>query len=388
MSPVFAPDGSVVGVSSIAHDLTEGSRLVEAKRRAEQQAEESLSILDTLQSSAPVGFSFVDRDFKFVRVNAKAAAINGVSVEDHLGRKMAEVIPQFWPQLESSYRSTLTRGEPILNVEVVSETAEDPGRLHSWLESLYPVRVNGQVIGVGAVFVDITELKEAEQTQNDLTNELRYQALHDSLTGLPNRTLIIDRAEQMLARGRRNNAATGALFIDLDNFKDINDTLGHRVGDQLLVELSRRLTSALRDTDTVGRLGGDEFVVLTESLAISGELEEAGQTGEGKLADAISTVIAERILELLKEPFVLGDNQTLHTVTASIGIASGPRATAEELLRDADVALYAAKAAGKQRYTVFQPEMRRAVESHVGLQTDLALAIDRDRVLSRLSAHI
>ncbi len=378
MSPVFAPDGSVVGVSSIAHDLTEGSRLVEAKRRAEQQAEESLSILDTLQSSAPVGFSFVDRDFKFVRVNAKAAAINGVSVEDHLGRKMAEVIPQFWPQLESSYRSTLTRGEPILNVEVVSETAEDPGRLHSWLESLYPVRVNGQVIGVGAVFVDITELKEAEQTQNDLTNELRYQALHDSLTGLPNRTLIIDRAEQMLARGRRNNAATGALFIDLDNFKDINDTLGHRVGDQLLVELSRRLTSALRDTDTVGRLGGDEFVVLTESLAISGELEEAGQTGEGKLADAISTVIAERILELLKEPFVLGDNQTLHTVTASIGIASGPRATAEELLRDADVALYAAKAAGKQRYTVFQPEMRRAVESHVGLQTDLALAIDRD----------
>ena len=140
VSPVFAPDGSVVGVSSIAHDLTEGSRLVEAKRRAEQQAEESLSILDTLQSSAPVGFSFVDRDFKFVRVNAKAAAINGVSVEDHLGRKMAEVIPQFWPQLESSYRSTLTRGEPILNVEVVSETAEDPGRLHSWLESLYPVR--------------------------------------------------------------------------------------------------------------------------------------------------------------------------------------------------------------------------------------------------------
>jgi diguanylate cyclase (GGDEF)-like protein/PAS domain S-box-containing protein len=378
VSPVLGPDGSVVGVSAIAHDRTERSRLTEAMRQAEQEAAETLSILDTLQSSAPVGFSFVDRDFRFVRVNEKAAAINGVLVRDHLGRTMAEVIPQFWPQLELSYRGVLTRGEPILNVEVASETAEDPGRLHFWLESLYPVRVQGEIIGVGAVFVDVTELKEAEQTQKDLTNELRYQALHDSLTGLPNRTLIIDRAEQMLARGRRTNAATGALFIDLDNFKDINDTLGHRVGDQLLVELARRLTSALRETDTVGRLGGDEFVVLTESLPMVGGSGEAGQPGEATSADIVSTVTAKRILELLLEPFALGDNQSLHTVTASIGIATGPRATAEELLRDADVALYEAKAAGKQRYTLFQPEMRRAVESHVELQMDLGLAVERD----------
>jgi diguanylate cyclase (GGDEF)-like protein len=182
----------------------------------------------------------------------------------------------------------------------------------------------------------------------------------------------------MLARGRRNKVATGALFIDLDNFKDINDTLGHRVGDELLVELARRLTSALRETDTVGRLGGDEFVVLTESLPMVGGSEKTGQPGEGTSADIVSTVAAERILELLREPFSLGDNQSLHTVTASIGIATGPRATAGELLRDADVALYEAKAAGKQRYTLFQPEMRRAVESHVELQMDLGSAVGRD----------
>ena len=362
----------------IAHDRTERSRLTEAMRQAEQEAAETLSILDTLQSTAPVGFSFVDPDFRFVRVNEKAAAINGVSVQDHLGRTMAEVIPQFWPQLEPSYRGVLTRGKPMLNVEVASETAEDPGRLHYWLESLYPVRVQGEVIGVGAVFVDITELKEAEQSQSDLTSELRYQALHDSLTGLPNRTLILDRAEQMLARGRRNNVATGALFIDVDNFKDINDTLGHRVGDELLVELARRLTSALRDTDTVGRLGGDEFVVLTESLPTVGRSAEAGQRGEGPSGDTVLTATAERILELLREPFALGDNQSLHTVTASIGIATGPRATAGELLRDADVALYEAKGAGKQRYTLFQPGMRQAVEIHVELQMDLGLAVERD----------
>jgi len=381
VSPVLGPDGSVVGVSSIVHDRTETSRLAKVMRQAEKEAAESLSILDTLQSSAPVGFSFVDREFRFVRVNEKAAAINGVLVKDHLGRTMAEVIPQFWPQLEPSYKAVLGRGEPILNVEVASETAEDPGRLHFWLESLYPVTVHGEIIGVGAVFVDVTEIKEAEQTQSDLTKELRHQALHDSLTGLPNRTLIIDRVEQMLVRGRRNNVTTGALFIDLDNFKDINDTLGHRVGDQLLGEVARRLTSALRETDTVGRLGGDEFVVLTEGLPGSGGSEETGQPGEETPADTASIAVAERILEALRGPFALGDNQSLHTVTASIGIATGPRPTAEELLRDADVALYEAKAAGKQRYTVFQPEMRWAVESHVELQKDLGRAVERDEFL-------
>ena len=163
VSPVFGPDGSVVGVSSIVHDRTETFLLTEAMRQAEKEAAESLSILDTLQSSAPVGFSFVDRDFRFVRVNEKAAAINGIQVEDHLGRTMAEVIPQFWPQLEPSYKAVLGRGEPILNVEVASETAEDPGRLHFWLESLYPVTVHGEIIGVGAVFVDVTEQKAVEQ---------------------------------------------------------------------------------------------------------------------------------------------------------------------------------------------------------------------------------
>ena len=163
VSPVLGPDGSVVGVSSIAHDRTETFLLTEAMRQAEKMAAESLSILDTLQSSAPVGFSFVDREFRFVRVNEKAAAINGVLVKDHLGRTMAEVIPQFWPQLEPSYKAVLGRGEPILNVEVASETAEDPGRLHFWLESLYPVTVHGEVIGVGAVFVDVTEQKAVEQ---------------------------------------------------------------------------------------------------------------------------------------------------------------------------------------------------------------------------------
>jgi len=228
---------------------------------------------------------------------------------------------------------------------------------------------------VGAIFVDVTEQKEAEQTQSDLTSELRHQALHDSLTGLPI-------GPSSLTAQSRCSLVVGVTtwrprsFIDVDNFKDINDTLGHRVGDELLVELARRLTLALRETDTVGRLGGDEFVVLTESLPWSA-VGRVGPTWRGTIRRHRFDQNRRAHTRAFREPFALGDNQSLHAVTASIGIATGPRATVEELLRDADVALYEAKGAGKQRYTLFQPGMRRAVESHVELQKDLGLAVER-----------
>ena len=182
----------------------------------------------------------------------------------------------------------------------------------------------------------------------------------------------------MLARGRRNNVATGGLFIDVDNFKDINDTLGHRVGDELLVELARRLTSALRDTDTVGRLGGDEFVVLTESLPMVGGSGEAGQPGERHISGHRFDRDRRAHTRAFREPFALGDNQSLHSVTASIGIATGPRATAEELLRDADSLSTRQRPLESSATPCSNPEMRRAVESHVELQKDLGLAVERD----------
>ena len=386
MSPIHGSDGSVIGTVRTGQDQSERSRLTAAIHRSEKQAAESLSVLDILQSAAPIGFSFVDCDFRFLRVNEKAAAINGLSVEEHLGRTMAEVIPQFWPQLERAYKRVLRRGEPLLDVEVSSETAEDPGRVHSWIESLYPVRVDGEIIGVGAVFVDITERKEAERIQLSLTDALRHQALHDSLTGLPNRALIMDRAEQMLARGRRHKMGTAVLYLDIDNFKDINDTLGHQVGDQLLIELADRLVAVLRDTDTVGRIGGDEFVVLMESPEEVIEPAGSGPLEGGAPGATAATLIAERILAVLREPFDLGGS--LYSITASIGIAAGPRDSAGDLLRDADVALYEAKACGKQRFVLFHPAMQRAAESHLELQMDLRAAVEPRRVLPRVPADL
>ena len=187
------------------------------------------------------------------------------------------------------------------------------------------------------------------------TGQLRHQALHDALTGLPNRALIMDRAEQMLAHARANGTEASAMFIDLDGFKGVNDTFGHPVGDELLRVVAARITNVLRETDTIGRLGGDEFVVLVEGGAER---------------------IATRILDTLREPFDLGTGSPI-SITTSIGIASGDREAAKDLLRDADIALYEAKGAGRNRYAEFRHEMHIAAHDRLALETDLRGAIAR-----------
>jgi diguanylate cyclase (GGDEF)-like protein len=191
--------------------------------------------------------------------------------------------------------------------------------------------------------------------------ELAFLATHDPLTGLPNRTLILDRVEQMLARSRRNQTPVAALFIDIDNFKGINDTLGHSIGDELLRAVAARLEGVVRDVDALGRLGGDEFVVISEDLSLAAGAE----------------LIAERLLEALQHPFTLGAGQeTRVTVTASVGIATGEGTSAEDLLRDADIAMYRAKWDGKARYAVFESGMQDAMQSNMELEMDLREALE------------
>ena len=217
------------------------------------------------------------------------------------------------------------------------------------------LRDRPSVAGYVANVRDMTERKEVE----DL---LAHQALHDPLTGLPNRTLILDRAGQMLVRARRELRSVAALFIDLDNFKDINDTLGHEAGDKLLRAVATRFSATLRASDTVGRLGGDEFVVLAEGVSL----------------DAGPEVVAERLQDMLREPFrIEGHEGTPLTLSASVGIAAGDRESAEELFRDADIALYRAKALGKNRFASFEPEMQAAVLDRLELKRDLESALAR-----------
>jgi diguanylate cyclase (GGDEF)-like protein len=222
---------------------------------------------------------------------------------------------------------------------------------------------------LNVTLVRMCESFEAERQSADdelgrRQEELAFMATHDSLTGLPNRTLILDRVEQMLVRSRRNHTPVAALFIDLDNFKSINDTLGHDAGDELLRAVAARLDGVVRATDALGRLGGDEFVVIAEDLSLAAGPE----------------LVAERLLEALKQPFTLGapDGATTLMVTASVGIAAGERTSAGDLLRDADIAMYRAKWDGKNRYVVFETVMQDAVQRRMQLEMDLRGALQND----------
>ncbi len=237
-----------------------------------------------------------------------------------------------------------------------------------WLSPTY----QGLAVMVGGILLSLLVFSlvqvlargraRALQMVAEKTDELRYQALHDGLTGLPNRSLIIDRADRLLARGRRERSQVAAMFLDLDDFKTVNDTFGHAVGDELLQAVVERISGTLREVDTFGRLGGDEFIVL---------LEDDGRS-------ALPELVAERLLEVLREPFhldVLGDGAL--SLTASIGIAQGDRASGQDLLRDADIALYEAKTAGKHRFAIFRDEMHASVHERLALELDLHGALER-----------
>jgi diguanylate cyclase (GGDEF)-like protein len=210
-----------------------------------------------------------------------------------------------------------------------------------------------------ALFLLGTGRARAMRLVSEKTGELEFQALHDGLTGLPNRMLVMDRLGHALARSARVTHPVAVLFIDFDGFKTVNDTFGHGAGDQLLRAIARRLSDLIRDADTVGRLGGDEFVVLLEP----GDARPSPER------------VAERILELMNLPIELGPGVEVR-LTASIGIAMGLRESTEELLRDADLALYSAKQAGKNRFVVFEDAMQTEVADRHALELDLKRAIE------------
>ena len=214
---------------------------------------------------------------------------------------------------------------------------------------------------VGGLVLNMRDVTERKQ----LEAQLAYQAFHDALTGLANRTLFTERVGQAIGRAREGTGAPPAvLFIDLDDFKTVNDTLGHAAGDQLLVTVAERLTGCLRATDTAARFGGDEFAILLESSD-----------------EQRATTVARRVLDTLLQPCRLRGKDVL--VQGSVGIALGDRwrSDAGELLRDADAAMYLAKSAGKGRYQLFEPRMHAEMLAQLELESELRQAPERGELV-------
>jgi len=221
--------------------------------------------------------------------------------------------------------------------------------------------------GAGAIthhvcaLTDITERKQSEQ-------EIRKLALYDFLTQLPNRRCLVDRLQHALAGSKRSGQYGALLFIDLDNFKDLNDTLGHHVGDQLLQQVARRFVSCVRDCDTVARLGGDEFVIMLENLS-----------GDPALAAEQARSVGAKLLARQAEPYTMGQHQ--HSCTSSVGIAvfRADQASVEELLKQTDLAMYQAKARGRNTMCFFDPDMQTVVSTCATLDNDLRLGLAMDQ---------
>lgn len=348
--PERAVDGSVEYVLSIARDITE-------LKRAEEQLREAESRFRVLVEHIPA-VTYVDELGEpgvVVYVSPQVETILGFAPEEWLadpGFWLTRLHPDDRERVIAERRRANAEREPL--VLEYRLFAKDGRRV--WIRDERSVVRDGAgnpLYGQG-ILLDITRQKTLEE-------QLQHQAFHDPLTDLPNRLLLLDRLEHALARAARRNTALAVLFLDLDNFKVVNDTLGHDAGDRLLSQVALRLVSCLRAGDTAARLGGDEFTVLLEDLADGNE----------------ATAIAERIQRAFEAPISVAGNDFLVTASIGIVVSRGGAERPDELLRRADIAMYRAKAEGKAHYRVYDPSMNLQARLRLELEHDLRLAVER-----------
>ncbi len=353
LDPSDAKEGSIWEYADISE-----------RRRAETERQ-----IATIVFESQEGMMITDTHGVILRVNRAFTKITGYTAEEAVGQT---------PRLLRSGRH---------DADFYSSMWESIRRTGGWRGEIWDQRKNGEVYPkwltisavkgpdgavthyIGTQF-DISERKAAE-------NQINQLAYYDQLTGLPNRTLLLDRLKQVMAAGDRGGGHAALLFIDLDHFKTLNDTLGHEMGDLLLKQAARRLTSCVRESDTVARLGGDEFIVMLVNHS----------ENERDAAFNIETV-AEKILSTLNQTYQL-NNVTFHS-TASIGIAlfMGQQATVDDLMKQADLAMYKAKEAGRNRFRFFDARMESAVKERAALENDLRLALEEKQFLLHYQAQV
>ena len=268
-----------------------------------------------------------------------------------------------------AHRQTLDAHLPFRNFEILR--VRENGARHYITVSGDPVfDEEGRFKGYRGVGADITDRKLAEEKINEL-------AFYDPLTSLPNRRLLLDRLRQALVASARTRRFGALLFVDLDNFKMLNDTLGHDMGDQLLQQVARRLSHCVREADTVGRLGGDEFVIILEDL--SADPHEAVAAADG---------IGQKILFSLNNPYRLGDSDQRSTPSIGVTLFMDAQDSTDELLKRADLAMYQAKASGRNALRFYDPNMQAMVRSRAELEEDLHVAIQQQQFLLHYQAQV
>lgn len=348
----------IVAVSAVVLYLRE-SRRAEADLRVAATAFESQEAM-----------MITDADSVILKVNRAFTLITGYAPEEVVGQKPGAVLSSgyhgadFYTEMWNDIRRTGSwQGE-------VWDRRKNGEVYPQWLTITAVKGADGEVTHYVGMHIDITQRKAAEE-------EIRHLAFYDPLTQLPNRRLLVDRLQQALASSTRSGRLGALLFIDLDNFKTLNDTRGHDKGDKLLQQVAQRLLTCVREHDTVARFGGDEFLVMLEYL--SDNVEEAASQVQA---------VGEKIASSLNQPYQLDTYE--HHSTPSIGITlfADHQDTVEELLKRADLAMYQAKAAGRNTLRFFDPHMQAAVSSRAALEADLRQGLRENQFLLHYQGQV
>ena len=345
--PLRDQQGNIIGTFGISADISE-------RKRAEAELEQSVSALHATLEATADGILVVDRQGKIVNFNGRFTEMWHIPDSIMESRDDNQVLTFVLDQLiePSAFVAKVQELYSQLEAESFDILLFKDGR--SFERYSRPQLVSGQNVGRVWSFRDVTQRKQAEE-------RLVYNALHDPLTNLPNRTLVMDRLQHAMERARRHpDSKFAVLYLDLDRFKVVNDSLGHNIGDLLLIESSRRLQACLREEDTVARLGGDEFVILLEDIQDPVDV----------------TRIADRIQTSLALPCDLEGHKVFVSVSMGIVLDATEYEHPDDVLRDADIAMYRAKGQGRGRYEMFDAAMLAHAMTRLELETDLRKALE------------
>ena len=336
--------GQILGVRSTNLDVTE---------RIEKEKQLTIAATAFETNEAII---ITDSDTRIIRVNKAFSQISGYEPEEVIGKTPAMLKSGKHDQAfyQAMWQSIQQEGY----WEGELQDRRKNGEIYPKHLTITSVKnANGEVINYVGVFGDISVRKAAEEEINRL-------AYYDTLTQLPNRRLLVDRMQQAMAQGERNHSYGAVLFIDLDNFKELNDTHGHDLGDKLLIEVGQRLLACVRTGDTVARLGGDEFVLMLANL-FDTDLDVVPRVES----------VAIKVLDSLLQPYLLDGHQYCGSASIGVALFNGTKQSIDELLKHSDVALYQAKNSGRGTLRFFNPSMQQALESRARIKNELRNAL-------------
>jgi diguanylate cyclase (GGDEF)-like protein/PAS domain S-box-containing protein len=349
-SPVTDSEGRIVGTTGIARDISDRRRL-----------EESLKIAAMVYRASSEAMLVTDSDNKIINVNPAFTHITGYTFEEIIGKNPSILQSNLHDHMFYQAMWAKLLEHDYWQGEVWDRRKN--GEIYPKLLTINAIRdMAGSVERHVALFSDVTEKKKSEET-------IWRQANFDTLTGLPNRRLLMDRLALALSQSSRNKCYGALLFLDLDKFKILNDTLGHDFGDLLLIEVAGRTQTCVRSIDTVARFGGDEFVILIENI------DENAEISSHKVSQ-----LAEKIREFLTLPYQLKNIEYHSSPSIGVSLFQGDEHSVDVVLKRSDLAMYQAKDSGRNAVRFFDPEIQQAVESRAILEADLRRAVAENQL--------